>query len=163
MDKLWAPWRLGYLVGLTRKTKGCLFCRIHRESKDKKNFIFSRTRHSFAVLNIYPYNNGHVMVIPRRHVADLVQLTQEEKDDLFRLLEKTKLTLDRILKPEGYNIGMNLGRVAGAGFPGHLHIHVVPRWHGDVNFMPVVSDTKVISQSLETLYQKIKNAHSKRN
>lgn len=156
MDKLWAPWRSGYLVSLNKKQKGCVFCRMKQRKEDTKNFVFKRTKHCLAVLNIYPYNNGHVMVVPSRHVNDLAKMTDEEKQDLFGLVESTKLILDKVLKPEGYNIGMNLGRVAGAGFPGHLHIHIVPRWSGDMNFMPAVCDTKVISQSLQTLYERLK-------
>ncbi len=154
-DRLWAPWRLKYVLKLAKKSKNCVFCKISRERKDRKNYIFLRRRHAFSVLNIYPYNNGHALVIPYKHVDDLSKLTREEKLDLVLLLEETKKRLDKVLKPQGYNIGLNLGRVAGAGFPGHLHIHVVPRWRGDVNFMPVVADTKVISQSLAALYQKL--------
>ncbi len=156
MNKLWAPWRSKYVTKIIGKEKGCIFCRMLRECKDKQNYILARTKHSFAVLNIYPYNNGHVLVVPNRHVSDFLKLTKEEKLDLFELLEKVKTKTDKTLKPGGYNIGINLGRVAGAGFPGHLHIHVVPRWKGDVNFMPVVGNPKVISQSLAALYKKLR-------
>jgi len=141
MDKLWAPWRLKYVTSVD-KTRACVFCKIQRQKKDKKNFIFLRSKHSFAVLNIYPYNNGHSLIVPNRHVKDIGKLKRDEREDL----------LDRVMMPPGYNIGINLGRIAGAGYPGHVHIHIVPRWSGDVNFMPVVGNTKVISQSLTELY-----------
>jgi len=158
MDMLWAPWRVKYIMNLKKKSKGCVFCQIIRQNKDRKNYIIARTRYSFAVLNIYPYNNGHILIIPHRHVNDLSKLSSDEKMDLLSLMESTQKLLDKTLKPKGYNIGLNLGRIAGAGFPGHVHIHVVPRWRGDVNFMPVIAQTKVISQSLSTLYQKLVKA-----
>src|SRR3989338_2281521 len=155
MDKLWAPWRQTYVTQLIGKTKKCVFCRIIKERKDKKNFIFVRTPYSFAVLNIYPYNNGHALIIPNRHVKDLAKLNKVERVDLMDLLIYTQKLLDKVLKPTGYNVGINLGRFSGAGIPGHLHIHVVPRWRGDVNFMPVTGETKVISQSLQALFDKL--------
>ena len=152
---LWAPWRVKYIMNLKKKSRGCVFCQIARQKQDRKNYILTRTKHSFAVLNIYPYNNGHTLIIPYRHVNDLSKLQGDEKMDLISLMESTKALLDKTLKPKGYNIGLNLGRIAGAGFPGHVHIHVVPRWGGDVNFMPVIAQTKVISQSLNALYEKL--------
>ena len=139
-----------------------LFTRLRKSKDNRKNFIFIRTKHSFSVLNIYPYNNGHVLVVPNRQVVELSQLTKAEKEDLFSLMEETKSLLDKVLRPQGYNIGINLGRVAGAGIPEHLHIHIVPRWRGDTNFMPVVGNTKVMSQSLTTLFDKLVHAHKKR-
>ena len=156
MDKLWAPWRARYVTKIIQKTKSCIFCRMLKEKKDTKNFIFQKSAFSFAVLNIYPYNNGHILIVPHRHVNDLSRLNKEEKEDLWRLLEVTKNRLDNVLHPKGYNIGINIGKVAGAGFPGHLHIHVVPRWGGDVNFMPIIGNTKVISRSLRALYLRLK-------
>jgi len=155
MDKLWAPWRAKYITKINKHKKGCIFCRILKEKKDKKNFIISRSKHSFAVLNIYPYNNGHILIVPNAHVFDLSQMKKEEKEDLWELLEKTKKQVDRAMKPAGYNIGINLGKAAGAGYPKHLHIHLVPRWIGDVNFMPVTGNTKVISQSLRSLHTEL--------
>ncbi|OGX25913.1 MAG: HIT family hydrolase [Omnitrophica WOR_2 bacterium RIFCSPHIGHO2_02_FULL_48_11] len=162
MDKLWAPWRQTYVTQLIGKTKKCVFCRIIKERKDKKNFIFMRTKYSFAVLNIYPYNNGHVLVMPFRHVDDLDKLQEKELVDLMNLMTACKKLLQKVLGPKGYNIGINLGRVAGAGFPGHVHIHIVPRWPGDVNFMPVTADIKVISQSLRTLYERLLRVQKKK-
>jgi len=157
---LWAPWRIKYLH---QKSKGCLFCKIAKSRKDKQNFLIKRGNYSFSVLNIYPYNNGHAMLSPYRHVSDLNKLNKEEILDLLDNLKELKYTLEGILKPQGFNIGLNLGKVAGAGFPGHLHLHVVPRWNGDTNFMPVISKTKVISESLSELYKKIKDVYKKRN
>ncbi|HOW36010.1 MAG TPA: HIT domain-containing protein [Candidatus Omnitrophota bacterium] len=156
MDKLWAPWRVKYITGLSKKQKGCIFCKISRDKKDSQNYVISRSKHSFSVLNIYPYNNGHILVVPYRHVGDFVNLNKEEKEDLWGLLETTKKLLDKALKPCGYNVGMNIGKMAGAGFPNHIHIHIVPRWNGDVNFMPVTGNTKVISQSLQALLKRLK-------
>ena len=153
MERLWAPWRLKYIRNILKKQKGCVFCTIFRQKRDAKNYVVMRTKHAYAVLNIYPYNNGHTLVVSNRHVDDFSKLTKAEREDLFELLGTTKALLHKTLKPKGYNIGINLGRVAGAGFPGHVHIHIVPRWKGDVNFMPVLSDTKVISESLESVYR----------
>jgi len=161
MDKLWAPWRVTYITKIIGKIKGCTFCRILKENRDIKNYIFVRTKYSFAVLNIFPYNNGHTLIVPKRHVKDLEQLSTLERQDLMELLIYTQKITNKVLKPIGYNIGINLGRVSGAGIPGHLHFHVVPRWRGDVNFMAVTADTKVISQSLRVLFDKLYQAHRK--
>jgi ATP adenylyltransferase len=162
MDKLWAPWRVKYISQIGRH-KGCVFCRILKEDKDAKNFIFTRRKHTFAVLNIYPYNNGHSLVLPNRHVSTLEKLSRDEREELMDLVLEVKAMSDKALKPSGYNIGINLGRTGGAGFPGHLHVHIVPRWKGDSNFMPVVGNTKVISQSLKELYKKLKHADKTRD
>jgi len=156
MDKLWAPWRVKYITAVSYKPRGCIFCKMLASTKDRKNLIFTRSRHSFAVLNLFPYNNGHSLILPNRHVSDVSRLRPDELADLWSLMVKTKELLSRVLSPKGYNIGMNIGRVAGAGVPGHVHIHIVPRWRGDVNFMPLTADTKVISQSLFVLYDLLK-------
>ena len=173
MDNLWAPWRLKYISLLGDKSKKeCIFCRMLKENADKRNYIVTRTKFSFSVLNIYPYNNGHLLIVPYQHVSDFTKLHSDEREDLMDLLSLMKALTDKTLKPGGYNIGINLGKIAGAGFPGHLHIHLVPRWRGDVNFMPVVANTKVISQSLRTLFNRLHgavnsanatNAYKKRN
>jgi len=148
MNKLWAPWRSVFIK--IRKIKGCIFC---IKGKDNKNeFIIERSRHSFAMLNIYPYNNGHIMVSPFRHVKDLKGLNDEELLDIIKLTRDMQDLLEKKLRPHGFNIGINTGKVAGAGYKDHLHIHIVPRWKGDSNFMPVVADSKVMSQSLKELY-----------
>lgn len=154
MNILWAPWRQAYIKKIN-KEKGCLFCRVFKSKNDKKNFVILRTKHSLAMLNLYPYNNGHAMISPVRHVASLESLNKQETADLMETLKKVKASLDRALKPQGYNIGINVGRTAGAGFDQHLHIHIVPRWSGDTNFMPALFATKIISQSLEALYREL--------
>jgi len=130
------------------------------ERPERSHIVFL-TPHSFCILNIFPYNNGHVMVAPRRHVRCLSRLNDEELLELMRSVERARHLLDMTLKPDGFNIGINMGRVSGAGIPGHLHVHVVPRWNGDTNFMPVVCNTKVISQSIEQLYKILRDADAK--
>ncbi len=158
MDRLWAPWRLQYVTVEIHKKSGCVFCSIHKERKDSKHFIFARSLYSYAVLNLYPYNNGHTLILPYRHVNDLDKLRPEERMDFYDLMSHSKKLLQMVLKPDGFNIGMNLGKVAGAGFPGHLHMHVVPRWKGDVNFMPILNGTRVISQSMKVLCRQLRAA-----
>lgn len=153
MDRLWAPWRIKYV---SQKKKTCIFCQTIKSRQDKNNFLLARQTHCFSILNIFPYNNGHIMVAPNRHIGSLEKLNDKEILDLLRLVNRTKMALDKCLKPDGYNIGLNIGRSAGAGFPGHVHIHIVPRWSGDTNFMPVLGNTRVISQSLKELYQRLK-------
>ncbi len=157
MDKLWAPWRIKYIQA-NKKTKGCIFCRA---GKSKSKYVIFKTEYSLSMLNTFPYNNGHIMISPLAHKAEISQLNDDEALDLFRVLDKSKKLIDKVLKPHGYNIGINIAETAGAGIPGHLHIHIVPRWKGDTNFMPVVYNTKIISQSLDALYAQLKNAESK--
>ena len=155
MNRLWAPWRETYITKLNTKQKSCVFCGILEEDKDKENLIFIRKPLAYAVLNLYPYSNGHCLVLPNRHVGDISKLSQAEYVALMDLLRETKTLLQAVFKPHGFNIGINLGRMAGAGIPGHLHIHIVPRWKADHNFMPVTAETKVISQSLSVIYKKL--------
>ncbi|MCK4916840.1 MAG: HIT domain-containing protein [Candidatus Omnitrophica bacterium] len=150
MNKLWAPWRIEYINQI--KNKGCILCNILKEKQDKKNFILFRSNYCFAVLNTYPYNNGHIMIVPNRHIKSLEKLKDNELLDMNKSLIKIKSTLKRTLNPGGFNIGMNIGSIAGAGIDKHLHMHIVPRWQGDTNFMPVLTNTKIISQSLKELY-----------
>lgn len=150
MNKLWAPWRIEYINQI--KHKGCILCNILKEKQDKKNFILFRSNYCFAVLNTYPYNNGHIMIVPNRHIKSLEKLKDNELLDMNKSLIKIKSTLKRTLNPGGFNIGMNIGNIAGAGIDKHLHMHIVPRWQGDTNFMPVLTNTKIISQSLKELY-----------
>ena len=156
MQRLWAPWRAQYLSEMSKREKGgCLFCRMAKSDSDAKNYVVLRRKHCFVVLNIYPYNNGHLLIVPYRHVSDLNKMRQDERLEFFDLLMYTKQLLEEVLHPEGFNIGMNIGHAAGAGVPKHLHMHIVPRWEGDVNFMPTVANIKVISQSLDELYRKL--------
>ncbi len=153
MDKLWAPWRSKYIY--LRKNKKCIFCG-NKSSGSKTNYIIHKTAYSFSMLNLFPYNNGHVMAAPYRHVKSLELLTEAELTDLMQLVNKTKTDIDKKLKPHGYNIGMNIGKVGGAGFAGHVHMHIVPRWAGDTNFMPVTGNTKVMSESLNVMHKLLK-------
>jgi ATP adenylyltransferase len=154
MDRIWAPWRIGYIKRVGGKSSGCLFCRSLKSKG--KNYVITRNKYSFAMLNLFPYNNGHVMISPKRHVGKLEALNDKEIADIFNTLKQIIRLLNKILKPEGYNIGLNIGKCSGAGIPNHLHLHVVPRWRADTNFMPALSDTKVISQSLDELYRELK-------
>lgn len=158
-DKLWAPWRINYIQA--RKTKRCIFCESIKNPK--KDFVLIKAKYAAAMLNTFPYNNGHIMVYPIRHTANIEGLCESEILDLFRTTSKVKKLLDKLIRPQGYNIGINLSRAAGAGITGHLHIHIVPRWVGDTNFMPVIFNTKVISQSLKELYKKLKHANISAN
>jgi len=162
MDRIWAPWRRKYLSTVSKKQKGCLFCRIGKQKKDKTDHVFLRGKHCYAVLNLYPYNNGHTLIVPHRHIDDLSKMKKEERDEFFDLLNYVKSLLDQVLHPDGYNIGMNIGHGAGAGIPKHVHMHIVPRWVGDVNFMPVVGGIKVVSQSLDELHNALKKADKKK-
>ena len=163
MQRLWAPWRESYITKIISKQKPCVFCRILADNKDKQHLIFIRESHAYAVLNIYPYSNGHCLVVPNRHVGDISKLPQNEYVKLMDLLLKTKGLLQKTFRPHGFNIGINLGHMAGAGIPGHVHIHVVPRWRGDHNFMPVIADCRVLSQSLSAMYKKLIYAHQTRH
>lgn len=140
---------------LSQKSEGCIFCEKPRENKDKENYILFRGEHGFVILNAFPYNNGHLMIAPYRHVPNLEELSDEELLSLTSLLKSSIRLLRKELKPDGFNIGMNIGKVAGAGIDDHVHLHVVPRWIGDVNFMPVISETKVISEYLDMTYEKL--------
>lgn len=153
MKKIWAPWRSKFIYHA--KNKGCIFCAKPRSRRDKKNLIIERGRTVYSMLNLYPYNNGHIMISPYRHVKKLTALTREEFLELFAMLKRTQKVLQKALKPHGYNVGFNSGRVAGAGYDKHAHLHVVPRWLGDTNFMPVIGETKVISESLEGLRKRL--------
>jgi len=163
MQRLWAPWRETYITKILTKQRSCVFCRILADNKDKKNMVFLRRPFAYAVLNLYPYSNGHCLIVPNRHVGDISKLPQEEYAQLMDLLREVKDLLQKAQAPQGFNVGINLGRIAGAGIPGHLHIHIVPRWKGDHNFMPVTATTKVISQSLSVIYKKLNDAHTQRH
>jgi len=157
MQPLWAPWRMEFIEGA--KPDGCIFCTFPQETgeaADRRNLILARTALSFAILNRFPYNSGHLMVIPLRHTHDFPSLTMQESADLWRLLQVAITALSHAYHPDGFNLGMNLGRSAGAGIVNHLHFHVVPRWVGDTNFMPVLAETKVLVEHLEQSYDKLR-------
>lgn len=146
MDYMWAPWRMEYI--LSSKPKGCIFCEKPKDNKDRENLILHRGQNCFIIMNYYPYNNGHLMIVPYLHLAHLANLKKNEQSEMMALLVKSNSILEKVLRPDGINIGMNLGKVAGAGIDDHLHFHIVPRWNGDTNFMPVTSHTKVLPQGL---------------
>jgi ATP adenylyltransferase len=156
MDALWAPWRMRYIQAVDDTDNGCVFCKKAQQNRDRENLILYRAEHSFVVLNLYPYNNGHLMVIPYRHAADITELDEPASAELWRMIVAGKEALANAFHPDGFNIGMNLGRPSGAGIDQHIHMHIVPRWNGDTNFMPVVGETKVISQSLEDAYDALR-------
>lgn len=149
MDKIWAPWRSRFVR--KKKKKGCIFC--IKNNKKKQTVIIKKSKLSFALLNIFPYNNGHLMVSPYRHVKDLKGLSDAELLDMIKLVRDTQVLLEKKLRPHGFNIGVNTGAVAGAGYKDHIHIHIVPRWKGDTNFMPVIGNTKIMPQSLKELHK----------
>ena len=163
MKRLWAPWREGYITKIISKQKSCAFCRILADRKDRQHLIFIRESHAYAVLNLYPYSNGHCLVVPNRHVGDISKLPRTEYIELMDLLLKTKKLLQKAFKPQGFNIGINLGCMAGAGIPGHVHVHIVPRWRGDHNFMSVTANSRVLSQSLSAMYKKLTYADKTRH
>ena len=148
--RLWAPWRSAFLRA--PRQRRCIFCRAAVLGKDRIHHVVARGRHALCLLNRYPYTNGHLLLAPYRHVGTLDVLTAEEWAELFQMSQDFTRRLRRTLHPQGFNLGMNLGRSAGAGIPGHLHLHLVPRWTGDTNFMSVMGNAKVLSQSLEELY-----------
>jgi ATP adenylyltransferase len=154
---LFAPWRREYIKGceVGEEAKTCVFCSAFKKGVGFDSLVLYQGQHSSVVLNKYPYNNGHTMVIPHQHTADLLELSKEAFDELHQLLKKTYEAIRRAYSPHGMNIGMNLGRVGGAGITDHLHYHLLPRWGGDTNFMPVIGGTKVISESLEQTYEKL--------
>ena len=154
MEHLWAPWRLAYIASVKPPSAGdpCFLCQGLAEQEDRRHLIVRRTPLSVVVLNRFPYNNGHLLVAPRAHKGSLDELTTAELLDGMETLRQMIRLLNERMQSEGYNIGLNLGRVAGAGLPGHVHWHIVPRWQGDTNFMPVLADVKVMPQALDALY-----------
>jgi len=154
MDHLWAPWRLSYVASAKPPADGdpCFICRGLAEERDRDNLIVLRSPTSVVLLNRFPYNNGHLLIAPHQHIGELPYLDASQIGNVMETMQRMLRLLDDLMHPDGYNIGLNQGAAAGAGLPGHLHWHVVPRWHGDTNFMPVLGDVKVIAQSLDTLY-----------
>ena len=161
LDVLWAGWRMAYIEKAGKKgaaKERCLFCANARLRPGRRNLVVAKTPRAIAMLNLYPYNVGHVMVATRRHTSSLSDLTPEEAVELTEWLGKVEVALTREYRPAGFNIGLNLGRVAGAGILGHLHWHVVPRWNGDTNFMPTTAGTKVLPESLDRTYERVSKA-----
>jgi ATP adenylyltransferase len=152
MDRLWAPWRMSYISGIDKKDEGCVFCAKPQQTDDLANLVLTRGALAYVIMNLYPYNNGHLMVVPYLHTSKVEELDSAAIAEMWQLCQKSIAVLREAFHPEGFNIGLNVGRVAGAGIDQHLHLHIVPRWNGDTNFMPVTGQTKVISQSLEDAY-----------
>ncbi len=163
---LWAPWRAEYIRSAKTNNdtdkRSCILCRLLRSKDDEQNLVLHRSRLGFVMMNRFPYNNGHLMVVPNRHVADYEKLKPEEGQELHRLVQKSLRALRLAAKPQGYNVGVNLGRVAGAGIAGHLHIHIVPRWLGDVNYMPVVGGTRVMGEHLQETFRQLHRRFDRR-
>jgi ATP adenylyltransferase len=151
MERLWAPWRLEYIT--QEKSEGCIFCQKPLVGDDQAVYIVRRGSRAFVMLNAYPYNNGHIMVAPYAHLADLEELPPETLHEMMDLTQQCTRALKSVFRPDGLNLGFNLGAAAGAGIKDHLHLHLVPRWQGDTNFMPVLADVRVIPQSLEQSYK----------
>ena len=152
MERLWAPWRDTYVSTPSEPAQECIFCAKPREDRDAENYILYRSAQVFVILNAYPYNNGHLMVVPYTHVGDLEELNPATLAEMMGVAQQCVHVLRAMMHPNAFNLGMNLGRPAGAGIADHIHLHVVPRWAGDTNFMPVVADTRVLSQSLDSSY-----------
>lgn len=151
MEKMWSPWRSEYIESFSDKNPAgdeCIFCKALLNSEDEKSLIVAVFENSFVILNKYPYNNGHIMVVPKMHISDFAMIDPEIYGELFSNINLSIKCLKELLKPDGFNIGANIGKSSGAGVEGHLHFHIVPRWNGDTNFMPVCGDVKVISQDL---------------
>ena len=154
MKRIWAPWRMQFIS--MKKPMGCFLCEDPTQNDDVNNYILFRGIKNFVILNSYPYNPGHLMVATYRHVASLEDLTAEERDEHFEIVSRCIEVLRQEMNPEGFNVGMNLGKVAGAGMADHVHTHVVPRWQGDTNFMPVLADVKVLPEALAETYEKLR-------
>ena len=154
MERIWAPWRIEYI--LSEKSDGCILCEKPREDKDVENYLLYRGEKNFILLNSYPYNPGHLLVAPYRHIANLEELTAEERNEHFELVSRSIKVLREVFNPGGFNIGANIGKVAGAGIDDHFHSHIVPRWQGDTNYVPVLSDVRVVPQALAETYQGLK-------
>jgi ATP adenylyltransferase len=157
MERIWAPWRIRYIDQAKEgKEEGCFLCDKPKEDRDTENYILHRGQKNFVILNSYPYNPGHLMVAPYRHVDSPEKLTDEERREHYELVTRSLGVLREVFKPGGFNVGMNLGRVAGAGVDDHIHTHIVPRWGGDTNFMPVMADVRVLPQALAESYEKLR-------
>ncbi len=160
MDRLWSPWRYEYIASggvADAGTSSCVFCSLRDDpERDEANFVLHRADHSFVVLNIYPYISGHLLVVPYEHVGELDAASKPATDELMDLTKRCQTALRAVYQPQGFNVGINLGKSAGAGIVDHIHIHILPRWTGDTNFMSAVGDTRVIPEDLPSTYQKLR-------
>jgi len=160
LEILWSPWRAKYIASGSDNSQAdtCVFCNISRDpANDEKNFVVYRALHNFVVLNLYPYISGHLLIVPYEHVAELDAAAKETTNELMDLTKQAQTVLRDVYKPAGFNIGLNLGAPAGAGIVGHLHVHILPRWSGDTNFMSTVAQTRIISEDLNTTYEKLRD------
>ena len=157
MDYLWTPWRYAYITNADKAT-GCIFCAAPRETDDQKTLIVHRARHCYVILNAYPYTNGHVMVVPYAHLDELQKLPPESAAEMMMLAQRLEGVLRELYRPDGLNVGMNIGKAAGAGIAGHIHMHVLPRWVADANFMSVVGEVRVLPETLDVTWKKIHDA-----
>jgi ATP adenylyltransferase len=158
MEPLHAPWRIEYILSPKPAMEESLFVRIAQSNDDEANYVIVRDRTCFALLNRYPYTGGHLMVVPYKQSPDLHGLTEEELSDLMKLTRRCQKALTKVMRPDGFNVGINLGKCAGAGILEHLHIHIVPRWNGDTNFMPVIANTTVVPQALSDIAAQLRTA-----
>ncbi|AER67582.1 histidine triad (HIT) protein [Thermovirga lienii DSM 17291] len=162
MESLFAPWRMAYIKN-AKKEPGCIFCLFPAEKDDKKRLILARGEKVFVIMNAFPYNPGHLMVAPYRHVGNYEELDDEELLEMHKMASECIKVLKKTMSPQGFNLGVNIGEVAGAGFAGHVHLHVVPRWAGDTNFMPVTAQVRVLPEALEETWAKLKEAWDEGN
>ena len=157
MERIWSPWRYAYIAAAETDMSVCIFCEAQQDpDKDQENYVVYRAEHNFVILNRYPYITGHLMVAPFAHVGELDAASKAVSDEMMDLAKRCQAALRHIYRPDGFNLGMNLGRPAGAGIADHLHIHIMPRWAGDTNFMSTIANTRVIPEDLATTYQKLK-------
>jgi ATP adenylyltransferase len=164
MEKMWSPWRSEYIESFKSKVEdaGCIFCSaVNHKIEEDNSLVVYKGKAAFIMLNLYPYNNGHLMLVPNRHICKLTELTPGENSEIMYLVQKSSEALNIIMSPQGFNIGANIGKAAGAGIDTHLHFHIVPRWNGDTNFMPVLGQVKVISQDLLRTKKDLIEAYSK--
>lgn len=162
MDSLYAPWRMQYILSNSEakgdESSGCFFCAYPKSDEDEKHLVLARGKYCFVMMNAYPYNPGHLLVVPYRHTADFGSLSAEESAELMHLCQVSHAVLTKVMTPQGFNFGMNLGKIAGAGVDDHLHMHIVPRWGGDTNFMPVFAEVRVLSEALNATWKRIRAA-----
>lgn len=156
MDHLWAPWRMKYILGDKKTDGGCILCAERAKNDDRKNYILYRGKHCFVIMNLYPYNTGHLLIVPNTHESEVDKLPEAELVDLMKTTQAAVNILKQEMHPEGLNIGINIGKSAGAGIPEHLHVQVVPRWTGDVSYLTVFDETRVVSELLEGTYDRLK-------
>ncbi len=155
MDRLWTPWRFEYIRGIDEKEGGCVFCRIPAEKADPDNLLLHRGRHAFVLMNLFPYTSGHLLIVANRHIAFLEEAGAEELQEIIHLARVCEIALKAEYKPDGFNLGFNLGRAAGAGVAHHLHMHVLPRWAGDSNFVSVLAETRILPETLPCTYKRL--------